>query len=127
MTKNARDAFMFGLLDVTEPKVAKRDAASNHSRTIKYFMKDCSGTRLKVCKTFFLATFGYKSTASVVHDLTAKTPIGSLIPTLDRRGGLREGPNVKSVNKDLIVAHILTFNPALPHYRRAHAPKRLQI
>lgn len=59
------------------------------------------------------------------HDLTAKTPIGSLIPTPDRRGGLREGPNVKSVDKNLIVSHSLTVNPA--SLSKAHAPKRLYL
>ena len=53
MTKDARDSFMYGLLEITAPKIAKRDAASNRSRTISYFMKDPSGVRQKVCKTFF--------------------------------------------------------------------------
>ena len=63
----------------------------------------------------------------MVNDLVVKTAICSPTPTPDRRGGLREGPNVKTVNKDALVAHILTFNPALPHYRRAHAPNRLYL
>lgn len=115
---------MYSHLEVTLPKIAKRHSATNRTRSVSYNLPDSSGKRHGVCKKFFLSTFGYMPTASVINDLLCKTDLGSPTPTEDRRGGRRES---LTVNKDRVMAHILTYNPCLPHYRRAHATKRLYL
>lgn len=94
LTKQQRDIQMFSLLDVTEPKTLKRDASSNRDRTVTYHIKDPSGARQRVCKTFFLSTHGYLiNTSSIINDLhqilTNKSHLmglASLIPSISKMG-----------------------------------------
>ncbi len=60
----------------------------------------------------------------ITHKLGTSTEIGSATAAKDRRG---THPNKKKVNKNPIIEHIRSFNPAIGHYRRAHAPNRLYL
>ena len=112
---------MYSLLEVSEPKTLIRNATSPQTKSVHYYLMNSSGLKKCVCKTFFLATLGYSKSSSVIYELLKSTPIGCPAAPLDNRGGKRDEC---SVDKDRITAHILTYNPSLPHYRRAHAPNR---
>lgn len=113
-----RRCFMHNQLETVKTKHAcEHSARKNH---VRYYLKDSSGTRQNVCKMFFLATLGYPRKSSVIHEMLKRAPAGSVTAPLDARGGLREA---RTSDKD-INAHIESYHPALPHYRRAHAPNR---
>ena len=124
LEKHGRDIFVYSSIEVSEPAGFKPDAVHNRAYVIAYKLTDAMGRQHRVCRTFFLATLGYKATASYVNELVRKTPIGSPVPVPDGCG--RFGPP-SSIDRDGIIAHIRSFNPFLPHYRRSHAPKRLYL
>lgn len=49
-------------------------------------------------------------------------PLEVISPKLDQRD-----PPVNKKNRDIIVEHIMKFQPCVQHYRREHAPHRLYI
>ena len=104
-----------------ERKSTKHANQSKRSNFVSYFLKSSAGIRTQVCKDFFLATLGYTRKSSVIHAMLKSTPREALTATPDARGGLREG---HQKDKESIKAHIESYHPALPHYRRAHAPNR---
>ena len=117
---NAQRAYKYQFLEVTKPSRPQVEA-SRRKRTVKYYLTQRDGVRIRVCKTFFLTTFGYTKSSSVIDEMLSSTDLGSTAVSLDGRGGRRES---HCVNKEEIIAHIESYNPALPHYRRAHAPNR---
>lgn len=94
---------------------------STKQYTMTYFLSDAGAARQKVCKTFFLSTLGYSRSSSVVHCIMKSTPTDNVMATKDARGGRRES---LCTDTEAIQQHIESYHPALPHYRRAHAPHR---
>ena len=96
----------------------------NRSKTITYFLSNENGDKVHVCKTFFLTTLGYnknnckavRNILNIKHDpkLYAK-------PLIDGRGH-KQNPN--KIDPTKIINHIMSFNPAISHYRREHAPNK---
>lgn len=76
-----------------------------------------------MCKHFFLSTLGYKGDGAVWRCLNSASP-ESISPGKDGRG--RHEPKNK-IDAEIINKHVLSFNPAIHHYRREHAPKRLYL
>ena len=116
---DARRSSMYQLIERKPIKGNNEHRARNNF--ISYYFKNKDGVRQKVCKTFFLSTLGYGPSSSVIDSLIRSTPSGALCATPDARGGRRKE---HCADHDLIGKHIESYNPAMPHYRKAHAPKR---
>ena len=54
----------------------------------------------------------------------SNTDGGNILPPPDKRGRHEPSNKISEQDIDVIRKHILSFNPALPHYRRKHAPNR---
>ncbi|KAH9643380.1 hypothetical protein HF086_015494 [Spodoptera exigua] len=87
--------------------------------SVLYFLSNETGSKVNVCKVFFLETLGYsrKNDKSVRNALTTIT---NTIP-VDKRG---TNPNPKKFDDAKVIHHINSFNPSISHYRREHAPNR---
>lgn len=105
-------------LEVKRRTTQKENSMRNHS--FKYFFKGGDGTKVAVCKIFFLTTLGYKrSNDRVLHDVLSKTPAGNLHPDSDKRG---KQPSANKISDVEFSEHLESFKPTISHYRRAHAP-----
>uniref|UniRef100_A0A6P7FBR7 Uncharacterized protein LOC114328648 n=1 Tax=Diabrotica virgifera virgifera TaxID=50390 RepID=A0A6P7FBR7_DIAVI len=101
----------------------KRKTGGPDSRrqwTNEYFLKTEDGTKLQVCKEFFLNTLGYtKNNDKILQNMSKQK--SQISPAPDKRKG-REPPN--KVNHDLIIEDINLYEPTISHHRREHAPNR---
>lgn len=90
----------------TEPKRKPRRAFS---------LKKIDGTRVEVCKTFFLTTLGYEKNNDRIlnNNFTDQST--------DNRGKHQKTP---AFDRDTLTQHIESFHPLAHHYRREHAPLR---
>lgn len=94
------------------------------SKTVTYFLPDENGEKVPVCKTFFLTTLGYnQNNCKAVRNIIDSNYSAKLAPVFvtDGRG---HNPNPKKIDSSEIIEHILSFNPAISHYRREHAPNK---
>ena len=83
--------------------------------------------KINVCKVMFLSTLGYSmKNDKIVTSAFRGNIIADTVP-IDGRG--RHPPKHKITLDDdnTITAHIMSFNPAISHYRREHAPRRLYL
>lgn len=80
----------------------------------------------QVCQRFFLATLGYTGD-SVLRAMFAKMTPTKVTPPPSKRG--KHDPKHKLPQESVsdIKDHVMRFNPACSHYRRAHAPNRLYL
>lgn len=123
MNYNDRKSCMWSLLNRTP---TRRAALSSRKWDVSYHLINDAGKREPVCKLFFLATLGYSRTSSVVQELLT-TQADQISPSGDKRGR-HEPHNALGADCDaLINAHIMSYNPAISHYRREHAPNRLYL
>ena len=79
-----------------------------------------------VCRTFYLTTLGYKKTnEKIIRNTFSNVSDNSLINSSfnDQRGSTRK----KFSSTEFVCKHIESFSPAVSHYRREHAPKRLYL
>ena len=76
-----------------------------------------------MCNEYFLSTLGYKSDKVLTYLYSNNSP-SKIAPQKDRRG--EHAPVHKTLDdtKLLIKSPIESFNPAVSHNRRAHAPLR---
>lgn len=99
-----------------------RSRESRRNKTLRYYFKCRSGDRVEVCKIFFLSTLGYnKNNDRILQDCFT----GNTQKIISHRGSI-QGKHAKTpkIDRDVIKAHVETFNPAVSHYRREHAPHR---
>lgn len=119
-----KDQRSFLLNCVSKTNIKRRTTAATTSRrsnTMTYAFKDKGGSRIEVCKTFFLNTLGFKrSNDKLIRSVFNKTDRNAIVPKTDGRGK----PNNKKFDREVIVKHIESFNPSIAHYRREHAPRR---
>jgi len=105
-------------------KLAARKTVGSDSRrkhSYWYFLSGSDGETL-VCKTFYLTTLGFeRSNDKSLMNALKSTAIDSNTPGRD---GRRRAPSAKKIDQSTVTAHIKTFNPAVSHYRREHAPHR---
>jgi len=100
-------------------KTVRSDSRRKHSYW--YFLSGSDGETL-VCKTFYLTTLGFeRSNDKSLMNALKSTAIDSNTPGRD---GRRRAPSAKKIDQSTVTAHIKTFNPAVSHYRREHAPHR---
>ena len=93
----------------------KPDCGKTCTASRSYLLKDECGSDQTVCKTMFLATFGYKSDKVISNLFLCNTPT-KIKPIQDRCG--KHSPKHKMTEevKDLISSHISKFNPCINHY-----------
>ena len=78
-----------------------------------------------VCKEYFLYTLGYKKGHDKILSCLFENIQPSMITSqMDRRGKHAPSHKITDETKALVESHIESFYPAVPHYRRAHAPFR---
>lgn len=116
-----QQCFIINNTSKQEPKIktVKDNRKLERNVSVSYFLLNETGTKLNVCKVFFLETLGYnrkndKSVRKALSTMVNDTPV-------DRRG---TNPNPKKIEEIKIVEHINSFNPSISHYRREHAPNR---
>lgn len=108
---------------VTSSEVKRHRAGeSRRNKTLRYFFKCRSGDRVEVCKLFFLSTLGYnKNNDRIVQDCFTGDTQKIISHTSSKQGKHTKTPKI---DRDVIKAHVETFNPAVSHYRREHAPHK---
>lgn len=89
--------------------------------TYHYFLNNEDQTRTGVCKTFFLTTLGYHHKNYQRILVALKRPVDQ---QNDQRGSCER---TNKIDRNVIKDHILSYSPAITHYRREHAPKRLYL
>ena len=89
----------------------------------KYYLPS-SHESIQVCQKMFLSTLGF-SNDRVVDVALANAQADIVAPSL--RGKNPKSHAIPEDDDAFINNHILSFNPALPHYRREHAPRRLYL
>ena len=89
-------------------------------------MTDEKNVEYQVCKIFFLRTLGYNSDKVITVNLQSCGQ-GAIVPFNDRKGKNKPPNKLSPESHQLIVDHIRSFNPAVSHYRREHAPNRLYL
>ena len=90
-----------------------------------YRLTNGCGENVQVCQKFFLSTLGKKDGRDqIIRTTLDSIPEGETLPTPSRRG---KHSKQKMLDKDNIRKHIMSFNPQVSHYRRAHAPNRLYL
>lgn len=119
LDESSRNHFIYGLIDVTKPKIVQTDATNGRQKSVAYFLIDNKVQSQASLPGDFFATLGYGPQSSVIKELIKGVDIGSPLANAERRGGKRES---LCADKERITVHILSYNPALPHYRRDHAP-----
>lgn len=94
------------------------------SRSVyKYFLK-LDGKFVEVCRTFFLATLGYKKDNNAMLQRVLSFSPSKIVLPADGRG---KQPSANKIDPEMVRNHINLFNPCVSHYRRAHAPNRLYL
>lgn len=89
-----------------------------------YFIINDDDHEKQVCKTFFLTTLGFKpSNDSIIRNTMKDIDPVTLLPKPDTRGKTKIDLEIGNQNLK-IEEHIMSFNPSVSHYRRAHAPNR---
>ena len=101
------------------------NSIKNRQVTRSYFLSN-NGVSEEVCKVMFLHTLGYKHDTILTKMFSNMTPTKSR-PQKDRRGKHAPWHALSDEELTLIDNHIKSFNPAISHYRRAHAPLRLYL
>ena len=108
--------------DVQRRRVNSNDSFRKN-RTLTFSLPKPDATVQRVCKKMFMNTLGltYDSVISEFVKAKLRHEDGSIAPVQDRRGK-RTPPN--KIDTDIIVKHIESYQPAVSHYRREHAPNR---
>jgi hypothetical protein len=95
--------------------------------SISYRLPSGNGDSVNVCQKMFLGTLGYKGNKVIVSLLKTASLQDDLLPQPDRRGK-KKPPHALTVRKTrLVQEHIMSYRPAISHYRREHAPRRLYL
>ncbi|KAH9642846.1 hypothetical protein HF086_016651 [Spodoptera exigua] len=127
---SALDTAAKGMFIKTSVSVAKVQSRKNINKEPKrnltfnyFFTVHGPENPVQVCKTFFLATLGYnpKNDTNIFRVLQS----GEDDDFKEKRGHYDRSSLSK--DKTLITSHIMTYNLAISHYRREHAPNRLYL
>ena len=129
---NYKDRKQWIYSNVGESAPSRRYASNNNDNpkrktTRTYWMATTLGTeqnKVQVCQTMFLNTLGLKTDKAIVSALK-NAEFDMVAP--DRRGKNPKSHSIPAEDDEFLKSHIMSFNPALPHYRREHAPNRLYL
>lgn len=124
LDKQSQRLFVHSCVKKLSKKKFTVGSVSRRSNTFKYYLKDCDGLEVQVCKTFFLATLGYDKNNDRFLKNIRGTDKNAIVPQHDKRG---HRPAVNAIEKQPIIDHIMSFRPTISHYRREHAPNRLYL
>ena len=93
-----------------------------------YYLEDISKKRVHVCQKMFLSTLGLTNDKTIKTALDKSNNGSTIIANItDNRGTTGNQATVPDEHVKKIKEHILSYNPSISHYRRAHAPNRLYI
>ncbi|XP_041358684.1 uncharacterized protein LOC121375341 [Gigantopelta aegis] len=127
MDYNKRRRWVYFHVKTTKTKRPRKEStgAKPREKTRLYVCPDEKSQETFVCKTFFfLHTLGFRSD-KVVTTALSSTPEGAISPMPDARGTHAPKNKLKDEISDAMRDHIRSYNPAISHYRREHAPYRL--
>lgn len=100
-------------------KRKKTEVSENHKRKITMeYSFNVVGKIQPVCKEFFLNTLGFKKDNHSAINMALRLKEDSA--TIDKRGTNAK----KKIDRNMIIEHIMSYNPSISHYRREHAPNR---
>lgn len=124
LDKQSQRLFVHSCVKKLSKKKFTVGSESRRSNTFKYYLRDCNGLEVQVCKTFFLATLGYNKNNDRFLKNIRGTDENAIVPARDKRG---HRPALNAIEKQPIIDHIKSFRPSISHYRREHAPDRLYL
>ncbi|CAG9795762.1 unnamed protein product [Diatraea saccharalis] len=106
------------LAEIKRLKIATTSAVPSRNEIRYYHLPGKDKDLVPVCKRFFLDTLGLRTDGSIT-ELSKALKKGQLYASLagEKRGGKR-----KEINKNLLQEHILSYKPAVSHYRRHNSP-----
>ena len=111
---------------VTKLKPKRMKDKSSKNNTFSFTIRKPIGDIVKVCKVFFLTTLGFKYNNDSVLRVFKRLQISDqAVHSIDnlKDGRCRSHKECK-YDHEAVKAHVETYGPALPHYRREHAPNR---
>lgn len=124
MTFTEKRSFVANSITAEDVKRHRGSANSRRQKSYKYFLKSIAGTKVEVCKTFFLTTLGYnKGNDRIVQDCFSQRK-NAISFEHSKQGNHQKTPKI---DRGMIRAHVESFNPVISHYRREHAPNKRYI
>ena len=127
MNYTERKQWIYNHVEETEPdrRYVKEPVSDEYKRnfSMNFFLPN-DVSNVQVCQVMFIRTLGY-TTAKVVN-VALKNVIMDNVSS-DKRGKQAPAHKMKDRDEQFIVDHVFKFNPAIAHYRREHAPKRLYL
>ena len=125
MTYDERRAWIFSHVEVKTTKRQVLQQTSERNRTCSrfYHLPNEGGEEQFVCLTFFLHTLGYKS-AKIINHMFSSCNTESITCPADKRAKYAPAHKISDTAEELIRDHIMSYHPAMSHYRREHAPRR---
>ncbi|CAB3248508.1 unnamed protein product [Arctia plantaginis] len=105
-----------------KPVMRRSQVTEDYKRktTYIYNLEGPDNIKKEVCKTFFLSTLGYKPN----NDRRITTAMSKAI---DEQKTTRGSYKRTIIDRQAIKDHIMSYHPAISHYRREHAPKKLYL
>ena len=119
--RDERIAWIFGM--ITQEEKSTTSVASSKRSVVRRYHFNVDGNAIPVCALFFRHTLGYKHDSIITH-MFKNMSEDDITPLSDARGKHKPKHALTDYTLDLIDYHILSFKPAVSHYRRAHAPLR---
>jgi len=118
-----QNAFIFGHIKCFEPKRRRVEdpADSRKQNSFAFYVKNESGTDIRVCKQAFLGIFGLQNSRGRVNNIMTHITSGSGVPKIDGRGRHHNRTN-KSPQEvvECVKAHIASFPQYQSHYSRRY-------
>ena len=127
MNYTERKQWIYNHVEETEPdrRYVKEPVSDEYKRNLsRNFFLPNGVSNVQVCRVMFIRTLGYTTAKAV--DVAMKNAIMDNVSS-DKRGKHAPAHKMKDRDEQFIVDHVFKFNPAIAHYRREHAPKRLYL
>lgn len=105
-----------------KPVMRRSQVTENYKRNTTYIynLRGLDNIKKEVCKTFFLSTLGYKPN----NDRRITTAMSKAI---DEQKNARGSYKRTLIDRQALKDHIMSYYPAISHYRREHAPRKLYL
>ena len=128
LSKDKQNIWISNLVDTIDPVRPRKKKSGKKERkfTRVYYLENSSKEKLQVCQKMFLSTLGLTSDKTIQTVLSKCKSSHTVVDLSDQRGK-SDGNKKPDDISDKVTNHILSFNPSISHYRRAHAPKRMYI
>ena len=128
LSKDKLNIWISNLVDTIDPVRPRNKKLGKKERkfTRAYYLENSSKEKLQVCQKMFLSTLGLTSDKTIQTVLSKCKSSHTVVDLSDQRGK-SDGNKKPDDISDKVTNHILSFNPSISHYRRAHAPRRMYI